>query len=240
MNVYIISGASKGLGQALSKQLHDQGGCVFGISRSKGETAGQFVECDLSDAGQVSTAIEKVFTAIEFGKTDAITLINNAADLSPITPIGKAIPEQIKKGLDINLIAPTILTSIFIQKTQAFQGRRRVVNVSSKAAIQVYFGLSLYCMAKAGLEQLSRCVALEQEGQENPAHIISLDPGPMNTPMQETIRSSDPDSFPYVDQFRKRYKNGELPAPEAIAEFVVDCINNDNLVSGGRYGFMDR
>lgn len=240
MNIYIITGASKGLGRALSRQLNDQGSQVVGLSRSKGGTVGRFVECDLSDADRIPAAMDEVFALIDFEQVDAVTLINNAADLSPIVPAGKATPAQIKKCFDINLIAPTILTSIFIHKTRAFQGRKCVVNVTSKAAEKAYFGLSLYCSSKAGMDRLGRCVALEQESQQSPVLMLSVDPGSMDTHMQETIRGASPVDFPDVEYFKGRHNNGELPSPEAVAEFIISCINKEDVVNGGRYCFAER
>lgn len=239
MEVYIISGASKGLGQALSRQLHESGHGVYGLSRSKGGTCGRYVECDFSDIVKTELALNEVLQQLDFDTADSVTLINNAADLNPVLPVGKATPSEIERSLKINLIAPAVLTSLFIEKTESFSGRRRIVNITSKTGQTPYYGLSLYCMAKAGLEQLSACVVLEQAEQANPVEILLVDPGSMDTPMQEVIRAACPEYFPAVEHFRSRYENGELPSPETVAKFVVECINKDQRGQGEMYRFLE-
>lgn len=240
MEVYIISGTSKGLGQALSKRLHESGNRVFGLSRSKGGTQGLHLACDLSRPVQISSAMDRIFEMIDLDTVRSVCLVNNAADINPIVPTGQATAEEIDRSLRINLSAPAILTSIFINRTKAFGGDRKIVNITSNAARESYFGLSLYCVAKAGLEQLGRCVALEQESCECPAKIISIDPGIMDTSMQEIIRSTSAENFPTGDRYRKRHENKELLRPESVADFVVECLHRDDLVNGGRYAFTDR
>ncbi|MEN8254337.1 MAG: SDR family NAD(P)-dependent oxidoreductase [Verrucomicrobiota bacterium] len=240
MEVYIISGASKGLGQALSQQLHEGGHCVYGLSRNKGGTHGLYVECDFSDIAKTEFALNSIFQKLDFDAIESMTLINNAADLNPIVPIGKATSSEIDRALKINLAAPAILTSLFIEKTEGFPGRRRLVNITSRTAQKPYYGLSLYCMSKAGLEHLGACVVLEQAGRPNPVEVILIDPGSMDTPMQETIRAACPEYFKAVEHFRSRYENGELPSPKTVAKFVVDRIDRDQWVNGETCRFLEQ
>ena len=240
MDVCIITGASKGLGQALSKRLHESGYCVYGLARSKGGMHGMHVECDLSNPMQVQSAMGNILEMIDLNAIQSICLFNNAADLNPIVPVGKSTADEIDRSLRINLTAPAILSSMFIRQTRTFGGGKRIINIISKTAEKPFSGLSLYCMAKAGVEQLTRCVALEQEGAENPVIIVSVDPGTMDTGMQETIRATSVDHFPYSEHFRKRYENNGLPNPETVADFVVEVAGRDDLINGGRYAFLDR
>lgn len=239
MEFYIISGASKGLGKALSRQLHESGHCVYGLSRSKGETHGIYVECDFSDTVKTGLALNEILRKLDSDVVESVTLINNAADLNPIIPVGMATPAEIESALKINLTAPAVLTSLFIEKTEPFPGRRRIVNITSKTGQSPYYGLSLYCMAKAGLEQLSACVVLEQAEQPNPVEVLLVDPGAMDTPMQDDIRAACPEYFPAVEHFRSRYENGELPSPEIVAKFVIECINKDQRGQGEMYRFPE-
>ena len=105
-------------------------------------------------------------------------------------PADKAGPLEIVRNIQINLTAPAVLLSGFIRHTQNWKMRKLVLNISSGAAVRPYFGWSAYCASKAGLEHFSRCAALEQKSRENPVTILSINPGVIDTSMQEKIRKT--------------------------------------------------
>lgn len=240
MQVYIITGTSQGLGASLSRLLSESGCLVYGISRHEGNTCGHFVKCDLSDVKQIEETVDAIFSDINFDQADSITLINNAAELGAIATLDNRLEgDSIQRQLMVNLAAPAILSSKFLEMTGHYAGKRKIVNVTSTAARQPYHGLALYCMSKAGLEMMSGCLAMEQKMKANPVEIILIDSGPMDTRMQEIIRSSRREDFPAVDRYIDKFRRRELPSPQAVAAFMIECISGNKRSEDGRYSFFE-
>jgi len=82
-------------------------------------------------------------------------------------------------------------------------------------------GAAPYCAVKAGMDHLSRAMALDEAGQANPARIVSLAPGIIDTDMQVQLRSGDPAKFPDRERFVEFKASGALETPKAVAAKVL-------------------
>jgi NAD(P)-dependent dehydrogenase (short-subunit alcohol dehydrogenase family) len=96
-----------------------------------------------------------------------------------------------------------------------------VLNVSSGAGRRPVAGWAAYCAAKAGLDHFSRVTALDEQRLPNPARIVSLAPGVIDTAMQGELRASDPAGFPDLEQFKQLKASGQLATPAAAAARVL-------------------
>lgn len=238
MPAYIITGGSKGLGAALTRQLLQQGAAVHCVSRSetfrqealrmKGEFT--FHAYDLAQTDGLDSLMERILGAID--DADAITLINNAGQLDPMTFIGRAGHDDLQRSLQVNLVAPTLLTNSFIRQTQALPIKKRVVHISSGAGKKPYPGWGAYCTAKAGLDMLTRCIGVEQMHQPYPVEVYSVAPGVVDTEMQQEIRSASEADFPQVSRFVELYASGELQSPEATATQLLDLLQRNAFTQG--------
>lgn len=101
-----------------------------------------------------------------FMELEMICLINNAAMLEPLKSIEECGAWEINKNLQISLIAPIVLSSCFIKQTHHFQGRRKIINISSGSGKYPAPDMSIYCTAKAGLNMFTHCVGAEQKSQQ--------------------------------------------------------------------------
>ena len=189
MDVFIITGASKGIGFELLKQLQAKGKKVIGIARTSPEGADNFVSVDLSETNRLETILTKIIDENSVNAS-SFTLINNAGTVDPIGLIGDVNADEMMKALTVNLTAPMIFSNGFIARLKDFEGKKRIVNISSGAGRNPYEGWGAYCTTKAGLDHFSRVVALEQANVAYPVDIVSIAPGIIDTDMQETIRSS--------------------------------------------------
>lgn len=228
MDVFIVTGASKGIGFELSRQLRAKGNKVIGIARTVPANAEDFVAADLARieglAGVMDSMIdENCETATSF------TLINNAGIVDPIGLIGSVSPEEMTTAIAVNLTAPMILSNAFIAKLKGFTGSKRIVNISSGAGRNAYEGWGTYCTTKAGLDHFSRVVALEQENAEYPVEIVSIAPGIIDTEMQETIRASGEEAFPLLEQFIDYKEQGLLSSAEHTAEKLISFMEHENF-----------
>ena len=232
MDLFIITGASKGIGYALSKQLQSKGKKVIGIARTLPESAKDFVTADLSETDKLDALISDLIDENSEGAT-SFTLINNAGMVDPIGLIGGVEAEGITKAIAVNLTAPMILSNAFISKLKDFTELKRIVNISSGAGRNAYEGWGTYCTTKAGLDHFSRVVSLEQANSTNPVDIVSIAPGIIDTGMQETIRASGEAAFPLLDQFIHYKEQGLLSSAEQTAEKLIAFMENEDFKTVG-------
>ena len=233
MDVYIITGASKGIGHQLAKQLSGEGHYVIGIARTASKLDGvKFIEADLSETGKLESLLNEVIAAALQDAT-SFTLINNAGTVNPIGLIGTVSAEDMSTAIALNLTAPMILANAFMMKLKEFDGVKRIVNISSGAGRNAYEGWGTYCTTKAGLDHFSRVVALEQENAKYPVDIVSIAPGIIDTGMQETIRGSKEEAFPLLDRFIDYKEKGLLSSAEQTAgQLIVFMAHVDFKTTG--------
>ena len=227
----IISGGSKGLGRALVEDYLADGFEVVEFSRSAPHTCS--VSVDFAAPETVVPLLHDAFAPLKKKVWDEIVVISNAASLNPIGPTSKKPAEAILDNLNINYVSAILFISEVMRMFQAHACRKVIASISSGAALKQYAGWSLYCSEKAGLENYIRTVAVEQTSEKLPFTLLNIDPGVMDTDMQEMIRASEQTDFPLVDFFRQRKENGELRSPALVSKTIRTIISQD-YVSGER------
>lgn len=224
MNLYIVTGTTKGLGAALAERIaQDPDNELIALARAaEGPIPGGVrFEIDLAD----TAALEKVFDRVEErirGKHYAkAVLINNAGIASPVAPLERADGREIERNLVVNLVAPMLLMGRFLRATEAAAPLRRIVNISSGAGRRPISGWGAYCAAKAGLDMATRVVALEAQTRVLAIEAVSLAPGVIDTPMQGVVRSASVEDFADVARFRQMKEEGVLrPAHDVAADIL--------------------
>jgi benzil reductase ((S)-benzoin forming) len=241
MNYFIITGASKGIGAGIAKELLKQGSVVIGISRSKNPELTDLIQhsIDLANTETLETKFLKILQTIDLEKATGIFLVNNAGLLAPMKPIQKASGSEITTHINVNIIAPMILSSIFIRELADLNIRKRILNISSGAGKNPYFGWSAYCTSKAGIDIFSRTVSVEQKETKNPVEVISFAPGVVDTEMQSEIRSTEEEDFINLPQFRELYEAGILQDAETVGKFIADYLQSDRFEDGGVVDIRD-
>ncbi len=242
MNYYIITGASRGIGEALTRKLIEPGNTIFAASRTLNEDLVELAcslnvplfyhEVDLSSSKNAESFINEVFSKIQLTQYDRIVLINNAGMLEPVAPVKSIDFALAENHLHLNLLTPMILSSVFLTKTEGIAEKKVILNISSGASFIAYSGWSVYCSSKAGLDMLTQVSGLEQSTELHPVKIFALTPGIIETGMQELIRTTDVNLFPERDKFIRLYEEGKLSNPDDIAQIILSTIFNDDIVSG--------
>jgi len=219
--VAVVTGASRGLGLALTRALVAEGWSVVVDARSDDELMAATSDLpgpgnvfsipgDVSDPGHR----ERLATAAaDLGSLKL--LINNASYLGPSPqPALKDYPlEILRRVYEVNIIAPLALIQLLTPLMPDEGGV--VVNVTSDAAVEGYEGWGGYGSSKAALEQLSRVLAAEQRQ----LRIYWVDPGDMNTRMQQ-------EAFPGEDISDRR-------PPEESVPGILELVRGDR--PSGRY-----
>jgi len=229
MNVYVITGASKGIGFELAKQLSEAGHFVIGVARTDSELEGvKFIQADLSKTEKLESLMHEILAEVPQNAI-TFTLINNAGMVDPIGLIGSVSAEEMTKAIAVNLTAPMMISNAFISKLKDFECSKRVINISSGAGSTAYEGWGTYCATKAGLDHFSRVVAIEQVNAENPVEIVSIAPGIIDTGMQDTIRSSSEEAFPLLNKFIDYKEQGLLSSAAQTAEKLISFMENQDF-----------
>ncbi len=216
----LITGASRGLGLALARQLASDGWQL--IIDARGADALEAARAELSQhtqviaiAGDVTDAAhrrELAKAAQAVGGLDA--LVNNASLLGPSPqPYLLEYPlEVLEQVYRTNVIAPLAL----IQTMQhVFKPGTRIINVTSDAGVEGYEGWGGYGSSKAALEQLSHILAAENAAWR----VYWVDPGDMRTQMHQ-------EAFPGEDI-------SDRPLPETSVPGLIELLTGDR--PSGRY-----
>jgi NAD(P)-dependent dehydrogenase (short-subunit alcohol dehydrogenase family) len=218
----MITGASRGFGRALARELSSRGWHLVLDARHDEDL--HLVAVELPDAvaaaGDVTDPLHRqaVTAAVEvFGGLDL--LVNNASDLgtAPLPELADYPLADLRRVYETNVVAPLALVQLLLPALQARRGT--VVNVSSDAAIEAYEGWGGYGSSKAALDQISRVLAVERPQ----IRIYEFDPGDMRTQMHQN-------AFPGEDI-------SDRPEPESVVPALLRLL--EGRAASGRYRAAD-
>jgi NAD(P)-dependent dehydrogenase (short-subunit alcohol dehydrogenase family) len=223
-----VTGTSRGLGKACVEYLLQNGWEVVGIGRNVPEfdikinhDGYEHISADLSNA-------EKTAELILPFKAEAPQhlLINNAACIGEIAPVGKLNNYQLIKDYNLNVIAPAILSNKFLMLTKSkFDKNRYIINISSGASKNPYGGWAMYSSSKAALDAFAKSVHMENEQlNDKRTFFCSVAPGVIDTNMQEHIRNSNPEYFPKKNKFIEMHQKHQLKKPSTTARKLLDVV----------------
>jgi len=234
----VLTGASRGLGQAVAAQYLAQGAFVLGLARHH---ASELAACDTLEQWPVDLADPLPVAArlgAWLGDYEAraghrpparVRLIHNAAMISEPGDVAGSDPADLARSLRIGLEAPAALTAAFLRATAHWSGADlRVLFVSSGLGRRAMAGSAAYCAQKAGLDHFARALALEEAARPNGARVASVAPGIVDTDMQRQLRGADPQRFPERARFDEWHRSGALVAPSAAASRLVALLERDD------------
>jgi NAD(P)-dependent dehydrogenase (short-subunit alcohol dehydrogenase family) len=188
----LITGASRGIGEATARLFAREGANVVLTARSEavideialdiGENA-MSIACDVSKYGDMRDAVEHAIG--RFGRLDI--LIGNAGVIEPVAMLAESDPEAWGDAIDINL------KGVYHGMRAAMphmlkQGHGTIITISSGAAHNALEGWSHYCASKAGAAMMTK--AAHVEGAAKGLRVMCLSPGTVATQMQREIKAS--------------------------------------------------
>ena len=227
----IVTGASRGLGQAMAAQYLGDGAFVLGLSRQQSAAleacGGDRIEQWPVDLAQPMPVVERLgawLAAFERGGAAParVRLLHNAALLSEPGNVAEGDAGQMARSLRVGLEAPVALTAIFLRATAHWTtSDRRVLFVSSGLGRRPQAGSAAYCAQKAGLDHFARALALEEGARANGARVAAVAPGIIDTDMQRQLRGADAQRFPEQATFEQWHRTGALSSPPAAAARVI-------------------
>ncbi len=222
----LITGASRGLGKALARQLAAAGVTVVLVARQQTELdevvnsirqqgGNAFgIAADVGDKESIYPIVGQATSLA--GPIDI--LINNASTLGPV-PLRLLLDtdcEDFERALQVNTIGPFRLIKA-VAGSMALRQTGVVINVSSDAAVEAYPAWGVYSASKAALDHLTRIVAAELA--DTSVRFLCIDPGEMDTRMHA-------DAMPDADP-------ASLPSPAAVAEKILRLMQHAPTIPSG-------
>ncbi len=238
MHLYIITGASRGLGAALTDALITSNHKLICISRQTNlelQTKANNLRVSLTQWQQNLTdsiaAAERLRHWFSHHQHDgqsyeSVTLINNAGVIPRIAPLSEAISNDLSNALRVGLEAPMLLSAAFLHGTQSWTIPKKIMNISSGLGRRAMASQAGYCAAKAGMDHYTRCLALEEALKPHGAKVCSVAPGVIDTDMQIQLRSADTENFPDQAGFIALKKNGGLATPTSTAQKLLTYLHS--------------
>ncbi len=219
----LVTGAANGIGLALSRRLADQGYGVLAVDIDEpalaamqtkfGSLGHEYICADLADAMACETTLNQV------RKWSPITLLVHCAGTSSVGRFGNIDIDAHRRTLNVNLLAPILLTAGALRHRLVRAGGA-VVFVSSLSHFVSYPGASVYAASKDGVASFAR--SLYVAGATQGPHCLSVFPGPTRT---SHARRFSP----------KGASEARRMAPDRVATHIVDAVGKQrrSVVPGG-------
>ena len=239
--VALVTGGGRGIGRATALELARRGADVAVAARNAGEieevaaairAQGRrtlAVPVDLSDAH----ATRGLAATVEQALGPVAILVNNAGVVGPFGASWELDPLEWKRALQINLVAPFVLSHALLPGMVA-AGWGRIVNVSSGAAQTPFARFGAYSTAKAGLDMLTRQLAAELAGTG--IAVTAVYPGIVDTAMPAHIGAQPEEAVgaATAQRFRQLHAAGALRAPEEPARLIAAIVGAVEPALNGR------
>jgi NAD(P)-dependent dehydrogenase (short-subunit alcohol dehydrogenase family) len=221
MGVAIVTGASRGLGLALARELASRGWALVldartapALAQAADELSSQAkviaLPGDVADPAHRQALVD---AAAALGGLDL--LVNNASILgpSPQPPLADYPLDILEDVYRVNVVAPLALAQLALPQLRRHKGR--ILNITSDASVEPYEGWGGYGSSKAALDHVSRILAAEEPA----VRVYAVDPGDMRTQMHQ-------EAFPGEDI-------SDRPPPEDSVPALLALIDGDR--PSGRY-----
>ncbi|MFC7062692.1 (S)-benzoin forming benzil reductase [Halobacillus seohaensis] len=244
MKYAIVTGDSRGLGEAIAQKFLEKGIHVIGVSRTYNQELEKFaqkkeanyshIKCDFSDTDDLAQGIDKVMYVAFQSDAEFVYLVNNAGVIEPIQTVGDLDANLVYKHLQVNVTTPMLFINRLLKEANEQQVKARIINITSGAAERSVHGWSVYGAGKAAINRFTQTIALEQEQAGNDHKVIAYSPGVVDTDMQEEIRSTNESAFADVYKFKEMKEEGKLRTPENVAKVLMDVLDQSSTIENGK------
>lgn len=218
-NHALVTGATHGIGLALTKKLLQEGFHVFGCGRSEQQLAivaseySQFtpIRCDVTN----NSDIEHVIDVVKKSGCKLALNVQNAGMKSPPRPLHQYDCASIDEVFFVNTLAPMKFTALLME-SMADEGR--ILYVTSRAATLKLEEGSTYCASKAAIDEVAAIVRKEIKTANLNVGIACVIPGEVDTKIQRILRETP--NFHLKTMFEQAYNNAQLISPKMCADFL--------------------
>jgi NAD(P)-dependent dehydrogenase (short-subunit alcohol dehydrogenase family) len=217
----VVTGATSGIGRATALKFALSGASVLAVGRDKTALA----ELQRDAAGGNVAVLQADITAgasadaiVEAARREigGITTLVNAAGIIATGSIETTTDEQWDSMLDVNLRAPFRLMRAAVAPMPSPGGA--IVNVSSVTGVRAFPNVLAYCVSKAGVDQLTRCAALELAPRG--IRVNAVNPGVVITNLHRRSGMTEENYAAFLERSRETHPLGRAGDPNEIAELI--------------------
>ena len=222
----LISGASSGIGLALTKELLLSYPFIQIVALCRNPETLQQLKRSYGDRVRIE--------CIDFTNRDCIKSLQNVVNqhthfsylihcagvVMPFGDISNVAPDEWEATQWINVEVPRLLTQICLKKFS----HSRVMFLTSDLPVQPVAGASAYCVSKASLNMLCQCFQLEVDNDI--AVFTTVAPGNVDTKMQETIRQASNRVLPASELMRSMFSANKLLPPRLVAQYLRQLLSD--------------
>jgi len=236
MKVIIVTGASRGIGLAITKFLLDKRCNVVAVARSPGglEQLSQQYPNSLkpvaADLSELSWGRQIINVAVqEWGRLDGLVL--NHGTLVPVKRVSDTTAQDWREAFDVNFFSAVALLQPAIPELRKTGGR--IIVTSSGAAVKAYTAWGAYGATKAALNHLVSTLAVE----ERTITSIAVRPGVVDTQMQFDLREFHGKHMDDRDRakFLELKTDGQLLRPEQPGHVIAKLVLEATAELSGRF-----
>jgi 3-oxoacyl-[acyl-carrier protein] reductase len=209
--VIIVTGASRGLGQAISERLIKKGEDVLGLARNISGMSIDAIECDVSDYTSVKNASKKVK-----GLKKPVKAFINAAGVASMNMAVTTDESTVQKLIQTNLVGTIYCCQLFAP-IMLRQKHGSFVNFSTIAVALALKGESVYVASKAGVESFSRTFA--REIADFNVRVNCIAPGPIRTDLLKGITDTQIEKITSQQVIPKQFQKSDVCD---LVELLID------------------
>jgi NAD(P)-dependent dehydrogenase (short-subunit alcohol dehydrogenase family) len=231
----IVTGATSGIGRAVALRFSESGAQVVAIGRNqqaldqiKDEIGNSLVvQADVTNPEEMQSAVAQAIAT--FGHLDV--LINAAGHISSGTVETTSLAAW-DAMMNVNLRAAFNLMQI--ASPHLIETKGNIVNVSSVTGLRSFPGVLAYCVSKAGLDQLTRCAALELAPKG--VRVNAVNPGVVITEIHKRGGMDDEGYEKFLEHSRTTHPLGRVGLASEVAELVCFLASEEaSWITGGTY-----
>jgi len=198
----IVTGASRGLGQAIAERLIEKGEDVIGLARSVSGMSLDAIECDVSDYTSVKNAAREVKRMKK-----PVKAFINAAGVASMNMAVTTDEATVQKLIQTNLVGTIYCCQLFAP-IMLRQKRGIFINFSTIAVALALKGESVYAASKAGVESFSRTFAREMADFNVRVNCIA--PGPIRTDLLRGITDAQIEKITSQQVIPKQFQKSDV------------------------------
>lgn len=223
--VVVVTGAASGIGFATAERFRALGDTVFGLDIATSVPEGvTFVKCDVADKAAIDAAVA---TCAEAGSIDVLANVAGIVQFGRFETVTEEVFDRIQA---VDVRGPFFLIQAALPHLRASRGC--VVNVSSVAGRIPQPYAAAYAVAKGGLTQLTRSLALELS--PDGIRVNAVCPGTVDTPLVAKVAETYPaDLDPRVSDRLLAMLPGGASTPDEIASTIVYLASSDARMMTG-------
>ena len=223
MQIVVVTGATSGIGRAAALRFARDGASILAVGRKADALAEVAREVEL-DGGRCETCEIDVtsvdapgaISAQVAGTFGGVTTLVNAAGIIATGTVESTQDDEWDEMLDINLRAPFRLMRALAPMLIVSKGS--IVNVSSVTGLRAFPGVLAYCVSKAGVDQLTRCAALEMA--PHGVRVNAVNPGVVVTNLHRRSGVSEEKYAAFLERSKETHPLGRAGGADEIADLI--------------------